>query len=55
VAFVAGELGDGHVPVTVVLCTLEGLPTGDLIVPEDRWDPWLFLQFLREQDEGIAS
>jgi hypothetical protein len=47
-AFVAGEECDGVIPVTVVLSTPHGLVTGDLTIPKDRWDPWLFLQFLRE-------
>jgi hypothetical protein len=54
-AFVAGQPADGHVPVTVVICTSAGLATGDLEIPEGRWDPWLFLRFLQEQDERIAS
>jgi hypothetical protein len=49
--FVAGEERHGLVPVTVVIRTSRGLVTGELTVPKSRWDPLLFLQFLRDQDE----
>lgn len=54
-AFVAAEVSDGVVPVTVVIRTAEGMVTGDLEIPEDRWNPWLFLEFLGEQDRGLPS
>jgi len=49
-AYIAGEETDGVVPVTVVIQTPDGLVTGDLAIPKERWDPWLFLKFLEEQD-----
>jgi hypothetical protein len=50
-AFIAGEERGGVIPVTVVIRTAHGPVTGELAVPKARWDPLLFLQFLRNQDE----
>lgn len=55
IAFVAGEPGDGPLPVTVVICTREGMVTGDASIPIDRWDPWRFLRFLQEQNERWSA
>jgi len=49
-AYVAGDEVEGVIPVTVVIRTAQGLVTGELAIPRDRWDPWLFLRFLEEQD-----
>jgi hypothetical protein len=54
-AFVAGEPVSGSVPVSVVIQTVAGLVAGELEIPTRRWDPWLFLRFLHEQDERKAS
>jgi hypothetical protein len=54
-AFIAGPLVDGLVPVTVVIRTAQGMVTGDLEIPGDRWEPGLFLKFLQEQDFGRPS
>jgi hypothetical protein len=54
-AYIAGDERDGVIPITVVISTREGLVTGDLTIPKDRWDPWLFLKFLHEQDGQAVS
>jgi hypothetical protein len=54
-AFIAGQECGNIVPVTIVIRTAQGMVTGDLVIPKDRWDPWLFLQFLRDQDQRPAE
>ena len=54
-AFVAGEPAASQVLVTVVIRTPQGFVTGEVEIPEDRWDPWLFLRFLEEQNPESAS
>ena len=49
-AYIAGDERDSIISVTVVISTQAGLVTGDLAIPNERWDPWLFLKFLQEQD-----
>lgn len=50
-AFVAGEPTEAGVPVMVAIRTAEhSIITGELMVPRDRWDPWMFLRFLQERD-----
>jgi hypothetical protein len=49
-AYIAGEEADGVIPVTVVVRTPTGPVTGELVIAKERWDPWLFLKFLEEQD-----
>ena len=55
-AVVAGELVGSVIPVMVAIRTVDhGIVTGELAVPADRWDPALFLKFLREQDERLSA
>ena len=54
-SFIIGDESDGLIPATVVIRTTKGLVTGDLAIPRGRWDPWLFLKFLREQNDRCAS
>jgi hypothetical protein len=51
-AFIAGDMTDGAIPVTVVIRSMDGLIAGELLIPSDRWDPLLFMKFLRDQDAG---
>jgi hypothetical protein len=54
-AFVAGEEHDGQVPVMVAISTSNGMVTGELTIPAERWSPASFLQFLGEMDERKPS
>jgi hypothetical protein len=54
-AFVAGRECNGSVPVTVVIRTDQGLVNGDLAIAKERWDPLLFLQFIKDQDEKTSA
>jgi len=49
-AYIAGDETDGVIPVTAVLRTPDGMITGDLAIPEERWDSWLFLESLEEAE-----
>jgi hypothetical protein len=54
-AFIAGDVTEAGVPVTVVIRTSCGLVAGDLMIPADRWQPFLFLQFIQDQDKRTAT
>jgi hypothetical protein len=54
-AFVSGDVTEAGVPVTVVIRTACGLVTGDFLIPADRWQPFLFLQFIHDQDSRTAA
>ena len=51
-AFIAGDAAHGTVPVTVVIRSATGLIAGEVLIFGERWDPLLFLRFLRDQDQG---
>jgi hypothetical protein len=50
-SFIAGPENPSGVPVTVVIRADRMMITGEVLVPKDRWDPVLFMRFLRDQDE----
>jgi len=54
-AYIGGDESASVIPVTVVLCAAAGLVTGELAIPRDCWEPWLFLRFLQEQDERLSA
>jgi hypothetical protein len=49
-AFIAGQEEGGIVPITIVIRSKHELVAGELAIPQDRWDPALFLRFLQDQD-----
>jgi hypothetical protein len=54
-SYVAGDKSEGFIPVTVVIRTAQGLISGEMVIPANRWDPWLFLLFLRSPPSGSDS
>jgi hypothetical protein len=50
-SFIAGAENSSGVPVTVVIRAHRTMITGEMVIPKDRWDPALFMRFLRDQDE----
>jgi len=48
---VAGEPEDDHVRVSIALRRHWGNVVGDLHIPKEKWDPWLFLDMVEKQRE----
>lgn len=46
-AFVVGDSDSNPVRVSVAVRTEDGIAVGDLLVPAEKWDPFLFLEMIQ--------